>query len=387
MERGVASVRSTVSVPAVLALVLAVVLAGCEAADGVASVDRGAPAAPRNVDVRYFDRAVFVTWELSGAWNGESFRVYGKRVSDPDFFLIAEVTNCSNGLCSYTDTNIVAGVSYVYFVAAVDGRGVETVSATAVEIAVPQPVPPPVPEGVDVLGLDGATFVSWGTGARSAQDFSHYRVYLSAPDGAVFFLGESDSEGFLDLLVENGFTYAYFVSSVDTQGHESGGSQVASATPRPDFHNEWVWAHQDRPDLSGFRFQSTESTDPVVAGTSPSRHFRLERDGQGWWLVPGPDAGIFPAAFETTALSCGPAADAGCVALESAPLSGYVGTALEAIPQSSYALRVRGDDGELHYASIRITLLGFDQLDDGIMIFDWSYQLQPGNPDLAPPGG
>jgi hypothetical protein len=33
---------------------------------------------------------------------------------------------------------------------------------------------------------------------------------------------------------------------------------------------------------------------------------------------------------------------------------------------------------------IRVTLLGFDQDDAAIMIFDWAYQLQAGNPNLAP---
>ena len=47
-------------------------------------------------------------------------------------------------------------------------------------------------------------------------------------------------------------------------------------------------------------------------------------------------------------------------------------------------LRVRGDDGQSHYAAIRVTLLGSDQAGLGIMIFDWAYQLQAGSPELAP---
>jgi hypothetical protein len=47
-------------------------------------------------------------------------------------------------------------------------------------------------------------------------------------------------------------------------------------------------------------------------------------------------------------------------------------------------LRVVGNDGLTHYGVIRITLLGFDQDAAAIMIFDWAYQLQAGNPNLAP---
>jgi hypothetical protein len=53
-------------------------------------------------------------------------------------------------------------------------------------------------------------------------------------------------------------------------------------------------------------------------------------------------------------------------------------------PQSTYVLRVEGDDGQLHYGAIRVDLLGYDQDGAAIMIFDWAYQLQPGNPNLAP---
>ena len=53
-------------------------------------------------------------------------------------------------------------------------------------------------------------------------------------------------------------------------------------------------------------------------------------------------------------------------------------------PQTTYVLRVVGDDGALHYGTVRVTLLGFDQEGAALMIFDWAYQLQAGNPNLTP---
>jgi len=53
-------------------------------------------------------------------------------------------------------------------------------------------------------------------------------------------------------------------------------------------------------------------------------------------------------------------------------------------PQATYVLRVIGDDGAQHFGAIRVSLLGFDQDGAALMIFDWAYQLQPGNPSLAP---
>jgi hypothetical protein len=109
----------------------------------------GGPSAPRAFDAYYYDRAVHLTWELPASWGGEAFRVWGKRKSDPRYFLIAEVTSCAAGLCGYSDRNVVADVTYVYYVSAVDVYGGESPSDEAIEVRVPHPVPPPVPDELD----------------------------------------------------------------------------------------------------------------------------------------------------------------------------------------------------------------------------------------------
>jgi hypothetical protein len=367
----------------VLALPVVLAFGACQD-EGLLVVEDEYPAAPRELSAWYFDRAVYITWELGPGWDEDPFRVYGKRISDSGYFLMAEVTNCSGGLCSYTDVNIVPENTYEYYVAAVGFSGLETASDYAVEVYVPQPVPPQDPAGVEVVALDGANYLRWSPNARNADDFSFYRVYLEEADGSSFLLGETDSEGFLDLLAENGVTYAYFATSVDDQGHESQGSQAASGTPRPDYHGEWIYAYEDLPDQAGFRFSPDEMTFPIVDGDSPTRHFRLEVDAEGWWMVPGPGVEIFDGFWETTALKCGVASDGDCVALDRAPLTGYTTLDMALFPQATYVLRVPGDGGGMHYGAVRITLQGFDQNDLAIMIFDWAYQLQAGNPDLAP---
>jgi len=341
-------------------------------------------AAPENLAAWYYNQAVYLTWELAPAWNDDSFRVYGKRVSDANHYLIAEVTNCSGGLCSYTDVNILPDITYEYYVASVSQGGLETPSDWAVEVYVPVPDPPSDPVGVEVVALDNANFIRWSDNARNASDFSFYRVYLSGNGGDDFILGETDSEGFLDLLALNGESYGYFVTSVDDLGHESLGSQMATGTPRPDYHGEWIYAYEDVPTHSGFRFSEDEMDYPILDGDSPNRHFRVEVDADGWWLVPGPGAEVYDGLFETTALKCGVASDSDCVALDQAPLAGYTGLDMPLYPQTTYVLRVIGNDGLTHYGAIRVTLLGFDQDDAAIMIFDWAYQLQAGNPKLAP---
>jgi len=351
--------------------------------DDVVYIDDRYPDAPRALDATYYAGTVTVSWELGPGWDGEAFRVYSKRVSDSSWFFIAEVTSCIADVCVYEDVNVAGGVSYDYYVTAVGPTGLETESADIVRVSVPDQTPPPVPDAPYVVALDNATFVTWGTASRADGGFSHYRVYLD--DGSTsFLLGETDSEGFLDLLAGNGGTYAYFVTAVDVDGHESAGGPIAEGTPRPDFSGEWVYDAADVPASSGFRFVETEDLLPIVDANDPSRHFRLESDLDGWWLVPGPGTAIYPLGFETTALKCGPAADATCTDVSTAPLTGYVTTDVSVVAQESYVMRVIGDDGEMHYGVIRVQLLGFDGDDSGIMIFDWAYQLQAGNPALTP---
>ena len=343
------------------------------------------PAPPVAVDVRYYNRAVTVYWELSSGWNGETFRVFGKRVRDASFLFIADVTSCSGGNCEYTDTNIVSDVSYDYFVSALDSdTGAETDSDLTVRVSVPSFSPPPVPTDLEVVALDDTNYIRWNDGARAASDFSAYRIYLLSDQGATqTLLGHSDSPGFIDALAENGVTSSYAVSSVDLYGHESETSDSAEGTPRPDFTGELVYSFMDEPDLSGFRFSESDQLDPIVPGASLTRHFRLERDASGWWLVPGPSADVFPEGVFTTELKCGVAADAECQDWTTAPSSGYSSAEIAIEPEFTYMWREVDGDGVACYGALRVTLLGTDQFGAELMIFDWAYQLQGENPQLV----
>lgn len=368
----------------VMILTGAVLLGACDGDDTIL-VPVDGPAPPIGLDAVYYNRAVTLYWELSSGWNSETFRIFGKRVEDVSFLVIAEVTSCSDGSCEYTDTNILSGVSYEYFVSAVDpDTGVETNSDVTVQVSVPSFTPPPVPTGLEVVALDATNYIRWNDNARSASDFSAYRIYLPSDQGTTgALLGESDSPAFLDALAENGVTSSYVVSSVDIYGHESVTSLSAQGTPRPDFTAELVFSFMDEPDLSGFRFLESDQLDPIVSGASLTRHFRLETDAFGWWLVPGPSAEVFPAGVLTTELKCGVAADAQCQDWTTAPLSGYSSVEIAVEPEFTYVWRVVEGDGVARYGAVRVTLLGTDQTGAALMIFDWAYQLQGGNPQLA----
>ncbi len=367
-----------------LILTGAVLMGACDD-DEFLMIPVDGPAPPFAVDAGYYNRAVTVYWDLASDWNDESFRIFAKRAGDTSFFVIAEVTSCSGGTCEYTDTNITELVSYDYFVSAVDpDNGLETDSDETVRVDVPSFTPPPVPTDLDVVALDATNYLRWTDDARSTSDFSGYRIYLLSDQGATQrLLGESDSPGFLDALAENGVTSTYAVSSVDIYGHESENSFDDSGTPRPDFTGELVYSFMDDPALSGFRFSESDELDPIVSGGAVDRHFRLETDLSGWWLVPGPSAAVFPTGVFTTQLKCGVAADALCEDWTVAPTTGYSSVDIPVEPEFTYMWRVVDGGAVIHYGAVRVTLLGTDQTGAELMIFDWAYQLQGGNPQLV----
>ncbi len=368
------------------ALAVAGVLA-VGACDGQLTFLSDDPDAPRDLAAYYYNRGVDLTWRMGPRWDGEPFRVYGKRVSDADYFFIAEITSCIESECVYRDINVVGGVTYEYYVAAVDlDSGLETASEHAVEVRVPEPVPPAVPERLETVALDGAAYIRWDDEPAAEDDFLAYRIYASA-EGGYFLVGETDSPGFVDFLAENGHTTTYFVTSLDDQGHESDGSEAVDCTPRLDYTGDIMYTHRDVPTASGFRFQESEDVQAVMPGNSEDRHFRLEADAQGLRMVPGPNARIYPEARWTTALKCGPGADSDCESWERAPTSGYKSAPVALDPGFTYMFRVPGDDGDTRFGALRATLTGVDQEGDELIVFDWAYQTQPGNPNLDGVGG
>ena len=343
------------------------------------------PAPPLNLDGDYYNRGVDLWWELDTEWDGEAFRVYGKRTRDQEYFFIAEVTSCAKGVCLYRDINISPELMYEYYVASVDtDTGMEGASPYSVEIFVPLPDPPPTPADLETVALDDAVYLRWSDNGATVEDFSVYRVYSEGTDDD-FLLGETDSPGFIDFLAENGITSAYYVTSVDVHGHESDASRVVESTPRPDYTGEVVYAYQSKPKTSGFRFQESDDHEAVMSGDDDDRHFRIEFVNGGFWFVPGPGAYIHPTREETSALKCGPGSDPDCVSWEQAPTSGYLTEKVHLETGFTYMFRVPGDDEEMRYGAVRPSHTGV--CPGHFVIFDWAYQTQAGNPGLSPPEG
>jgi hypothetical protein len=328
--------------------------------------------------------SVELTWLPPARWNGEVFRVYGKRTSSSNYTLMATVTSCTTSGCVYTDRNITNGADYDFYVATYDETSdLEATSEFSEVVRVPGAARPAAPTTPDAVALDNAVFLRWGTPGANAQNVSKFLVYLTELDGETFSysVGQTDGNGFLDQRAENGGEYSYRIATVDTLGHVSNLSAEVTAIPRPDFSGELVYAFADSAAVSGFRFQPDEDDNPILAGNSTSAHFRVESGADGYRIVPLNGTQVTEFGF-TTAISCGPAADAGCTAARVAPTTGYSTAPILIDPEFSYVFRVTGNDGQIHYGVVRVTMLGSDQNGKDLAIFDWAYQLVPNSPRL-----
>ena len=68
--------------------------------------------------------------------------------------------------------------------------------------------------------------------------------------------------------------------------------------------------------------------------------------------------------------------------IDVAPVSGYSTVAISAEPGWGYVFEMDGGDGFLRFGALRVTHVGQE-----FIIFDWSYQTDPGNPELSVRGG
>jgi len=333
--------------------------------------------------------AVDLLWYPPAQWNQEPFRVYGRRAGTGNFFLIATVTSCTVDGCVYRDRNVAGGSTYEYYVATVnESTDEEAPTEFREQVLVPATTIPAAPVADSAVGLDNAAFVRWHAGGN-AQSLWKYQVYLTHVDNQAYLyaLGETDGTGFVDLRATNGHVYGYRIAAVDTLEHVSALSPEITVAPRPDVSGELINTFQTNAAQSGFRFQADEGTNPIVAGTATNAQWRLERDAGGWKIVPLGGTTVVEYSGRTTALVCGPGADAGCRAATRAPAAGYSTAPVVVNPEFSYVLRVTGGDGQTHYGVVRASILGSDGAGHDLMIFDWAYQTLANDLRLVRAGG
>jgi hypothetical protein len=248
-------------------------------------------------------------------------------------------------------------------------------------------IPPDVPEFLYSTTLDGAVALYWDDNAYTSDpgNFEHYRVYSSsyriettACGNSWRLEGTTVAPEFLVSALTNGVSRCYAVSAVSVDGAESAISGARADTPRPDSRNVALSIRQVQDEGSGFRFWDDLNGDHlgqsaelglVRPGSAADIDFSVDIDGTDVLLTPV-RAGTGVEFYSET-----PVED--LTSIDVAAGGTYRTSPIQASPGYGYVFEMEAGDQFLRYGALRVTHVG-----PTLIIFDWAFQTDPGNPEL-----
>jgi len=305
------------------------------------------------------------------------YRVYSRQQDGASFDLLGSTVSPSFHESGVPDLD--------YEVTAVATNGDE--SNPSVPIRVDERLRLESPDSLFSTSLNQAILLYWTDNPflDTPTGFKQYRVYSASYDldnnlcGTQWTLeGTTISPEFLSSELPNGVSRCFGVSAESVEGWESLWSPLDEDTPRPDARNVLVYPYQANATQSGFRFfqdlNGANELGLITAGNDPNADFWVDRDSTGVWIT--------PVRAGTSVALYGSAPVEDLTSIDIAPTSGYATSAIEAVPDYGYVFQMSGGDGYARFGAIRVT-----HVSQQYMIFDWSYQTDPGNPELQLHGG
>jgi len=324
---------------------------------------------------------VLIQWDAVNDPDLEVYNVYSSR-DGAVFDLRGSTTSLS-----FHD---VGNPDLEYFVTSVDRDGRE--SSQSEHVVIDELLRLESPSFLSSVSLDQAIQLIWGDNPyqNEPDGFLRYRVYSSSFDldagncvGTWVVEGTTVSPEFLVSALVNGVPRCFAVSAESIEGWESLWSDLRADTPRPDARNVLVWRQGANNLLSGFRFHLDANNDGVAtpaelgvitSGSDPNIDFRVVDSGGDLFFEPirvGTTVALY---------SAQPIED--LTSIDIAPLSGFSAVPIQASAGFGYVFEMDGGDGFARYGGVRVTHVSADYI-----IFDWSYQTDPGNPELSRHGG
>ncbi len=225
--------------------------------------------------------------------------------------------------------------------------------------------PPAIPRGVRTITGDEQVIIEWYPNGE--YDLAGYEVWRGR-DGTNFDSLADVSENttrYIDTTVRNGETYFYAVSAYDIHENESDLSpENAWDTPRPEGRNIALDDYNLFPERSGFDFSQPQKGSIPWDAAATDIYFGLDTEVGVTYLYSD---------NETLMQDLGYHEDFDAV--DVVPEVGYTTLFVELIEGHIYAIYT--PDG--NFAKIRVR-----ELYDDAVIFDWAYQTDPENVQLAP---
>ena len=274
-----------------------------------------------------------------------------------------------------------------YYVVSVDVN--DTESGPSEIVTVDERLRLESPDWISSTSLNGALHVIWSDNPFTSEPsgFDKYHVYsasysLDTGECGLDWAreGTTIAPEFLVGALPNGQARCLGVSAESIEGWESLWSPIRADTPRPDARNVIMWAHDVDPTQSGFRFFNDINNDGqaapselgiVTSGGSSEVDFRVDRDVSGdFWLA--------PVRLGTEVVQYGSQPVSDLTSIDIAPETDYATTPIQAVPRIGYVFQMSAGDAFARYGAIRVTHVGTEYV-----ILDWSYQTDPGNPELS----
>lgn len=188
------------------------------------------PAAPSGLIATAGEGQVFLSWTGSPTPGVMGYLVYRSSPQQPDD-APAKVTPFPLASTTFTDTNLVNGRTYVYFVRAMGANEVLSANsgtATATPFGPPPPPPPGAPQGLSILGLEGSIQLDWS----DQQNVAVFNVKRSMTSGGPYTTVASVTPStYLDANVAVGIRHYYVVAAENSAGVEGPNSGQVSAIP------------------------------------------------------------------------------------------------------------------------------------------------------------
>lgn len=230
---------------------------------------------------------------------------------------------------------------------------------------------PSAPDGVFSITGDLQVEICWNPNPE--PDIAGYDVYWNdAPTGSFEFVARvgANTTCYVDTDVDNGVTYYYAVLAFDNDGLESDLSyEDIFDTPRPEGANLVLFDYLGQNSgLSGYDFSSLSGTPQAWDNATTDVYF-------------GSPNGV-PTLFADQGAGVD-VQDYGYIDLlyvDWAPLAGWAPSGrVELIPGHSYIVRIVDGKGSFNMAKFSVVAAS-----PASATLDWAYQIDPGNPELAP---
>lgn len=204
-------------------------------------LERGAPSAPSGLQATVGNETALLTWAETPAGDLDHYELWRGTASGTETLLVGDLTTSS-----FNDTGLTNGVTYYYYVKAVDDLG--NVSGPSSEVsATPTTqtdvVPPDVPSTFSVAksgASQPSVLITWVTSLDYGTPTSGLRGYEieRSPDGTGDWVqiepnSPATAISFLDATAGWDATWYYRMRAVDLAGNASAYTAVRSATTDP----------------------------------------------------------------------------------------------------------------------------------------------------------